>query len=121
MRTLLPALIAVLIMAVLIVLDVAKPLGAHPWWSQQTLMIGTVIGAIVATLATRMSTPMKRLMAFALITVLAFGLAKYGQTQFAASYAEDALAGKMWYYGWIETGAALAAAITAAAQVFLRK
>ena len=90
MRHLIPALIAAALMAVLIVLDIARPLGAHPWWSQKTLLIGTPIGIILATLATPLSTAAKRMIVFALLTVAALFTAKYGQTQFAASYAEVA-------------------------------
>lgn len=116
MRHLIPALIAAALMAVLIALDIARPLGAHPWWSQKTLLIGTPIGVILATLASPLSTATKRLIVFALLTVAALFTAEYGQTQFAASYAEDAFAGKLWYFGWIATGVAMVATITAAVQ-----
>jgi hypothetical protein len=114
MRHLLPALIAALVMAALIALDIARPLGAHPWWSQKTLLIGTPIGLILATLAGLKLRPSPLTITCAITTALAFATAKYGQTQFAASYAEDALAGKLWYFGWIATGATLTATLTAA-------
>ncbi len=114
MRSLLPALIAALLMSALIALDIARPLGAHPWWSQKTLLIGAPIGLILATLLCLKLRPLPLTITFAIATALTFATAKYGQTQFAASYAEDALAGKLWYFGWIATGAALAAALTAA-------
>lgn len=99
--------VTVLVMAALIALDIAKPLGAHPWWSQKTLMIGAPIGVILAALSPVALRPQPRILFFAL-TLAAFGIAKYGQTQFAASYAEDALAGRLWYFGWIATGGAIA-------------
>ncbi len=105
MRHLLPALIA---------LDIARPLGAHPWWSQKTLLIGAPIGLIIATLLGLKLRPISLTITFAIATAWAFACAKYGQTQFAASYAEDQFAGKLWYFGWIATGATLAAALTAA-------
>ena len=114
MRHLLPALIAALLMAALIALDVTRPLGAHPWWSQRTLLIGAPIGLILATLAGLKLRPLPLTITFAIATALAFAAAKNGQTQFAASYAEDQLAGKLWYFGWIATGATLAATLTAA-------
>lgn len=113
MRHLLPALIAALVMAALIALDIARPLGTHPWWSQKTLLIGTPIGLILATLARLKLRPLPLAVTLAIATALAFATAKYGQTQFAASYAEDQLAGKLWYFGWIATGATLAASLTA--------
>ncbi len=113
MRHLLPALIAAFLMATLIALDIARPLGAHPWWSQKTFLIGTPIGLILATLAGLKIRPLPLTLTFAITTALAFATAKYGQTQFAASYAEDALAGKLWYFGWIATGVFSAATLTA--------
>ena len=113
MRHLLPALIAAFFMAALIALDIARPLGAHPWWSQKTLLIGAPIGLILATLAGLKLRPLPLTITFAIATALAFATTKYGQTQFAASYAEDALAGQLWYFGWIATGATLAATLTA--------
>jgi len=107
MRHLLPALIAALLMAALIALDIARPLGAHPWWSQKTLLIGAPLGLILATLAGLNLRPLPLAVTFAIATT------KYGQTQFAASYAEDQLAGKLWYVGWIATGATLTATLTA--------
>ncbi|WP_412555380.1 hypothetical protein [Shimia sp. MIT1388] len=114
MRHLLPALIAALFMGALIALDIARPLGAHPWWSQKTLMIGALFGLILAPLAGLKLRPLPLTITFAIITALAFAIAKYGQTQFAASYAEDQFAGKLWYVGWIATGATLTATLTAA-------
>lgn len=121
MRPLLPALIAALLMAALIALDIALPLGAHPWWSQKTLLIGAPIGLILATLAGLKLRPLPLTITFALATTLAFAAAKYGQTQFAASYAEDQFAGKLWYFGWIATGATLAATLTATLTTALAK
>ncbi len=115
MRHLLPALIAALFMGALIALDVARPLGAHPWWSQKTLLIGALFGLILATLAGLKLRPLPLTVTFAIATALAFATAKYGQTQFAASYAEDQFAGKLWYFGWIAPGATLTATFTALA------
>ncbi|WP_299419003.1 hypothetical protein [uncultured Shimia sp.] len=113
MRHILPTLIAALVMGELIALDIARPLGAHPWWSQKTLLIGAPIGLILATLTSLKLRPLPLTITFVITTALAIACAKYGQTQFAASYAEDQLAGKLWYFGWIATGATLAATLTA--------
>lgn len=114
MRPLLPALFAALIMVALIALDIARPLGAHPWWSQKTLLIGAPLGLILATLLGLKLRPLPLTITFAVATALTFATAKYGQTQFAASYAEDALAGKLWYFGWIATAVFSVATLTAA-------
>lgn len=120
MRPLLPALIAALVMAALIALDIARPLGAHPWWSQKTLLIGTPIGLTLATFADLKLRPLPLTITFAIATALTFATAKYGQTQFAASYSEDQFAGKLWYFGWIATGAALAATLIATLNALAR-
>ncbi|MBO9406230.1 hypothetical protein J7399_02225 [Shimia sp. R9_1] len=119
MRHLIPALAAALLMAVLILVDVARPLGAHPWWSQQTLLIGAPLGLLLATLAGLRLNTLPLSIAFLLATALAFGAAKYGQLQFAASYAEDQLAGQLWHFGWIATGLFSAATLTAAAATLI--
>ncbi len=119
MRHMLPLILAVLTIAVLTYGDVAKSLGAHPWWSQKTLMIGTPIGLILAALASLKITALPRTILFTLFTLAAFGIAKYGQTQFAASYAEDALAGSLWYFGWIATGTMLSAGLFSVFQTLM--
>ncbi|GAA6179610.1 hypothetical protein NBRC116594_10480 [Shimia sp. NS0008-38b] len=116
MRHLLPALIAALLMAALIALDIARPLGAHPWWSQKTLLIGAPIGLTLATLAGLKLRPLPLTITCAVATILAFATAKYGGTQFAASYAEDQFAGHLWHFGWVATGASLAATFTSGAK-----
>ncbi|CUH54410.1 hypothetical protein [Shimia marina] len=121
MRHLLPALIAAILMALFIALDTGRSLGAHPWWSQKTLLIGALIGLFLATLAGLKLRPMPLTVATMLGTILAFATAKYGQTQFAASYAEDQLAGQLWYLGWMATGALTAAWLTSVVQWLLNR
>ncbi|MDA5558484.1 hypothetical protein [Shimia sp. MMG029] len=113
MRHLVPALAAALLMAVFIAFDLARPLGAHPWWSQKTLLIGTPIGLILASIARLKLSTFAQITAFGAATLLAFAAARYGQLQFAASYAEDQLAGQAWYFGWIFTAISGAAFLTA--------
>jgi len=84
---------AAAILAILIALDVAKPLGAHPWWSQNRLLIGAPIGLILATLLAPVSTPLIRFGVGVALTALALGVEVYGKTQFAAAFAEDTFAG----------------------------
>jgi hypothetical protein len=96
--------IALILMGIATYFDVAKALGAHPFWSQQVMLIGLGIG-IIATLITRG----RGFIFFALLLGIAALISWQGKTRFAASYAEDALAGQLWHYGWI----AIAAAATA--------
>ena len=88
-------------------------LGAHPWWAVQVALIGAPIGALVAMAP---FTQGKRLLLGLVVLALCAGAAYYGKTQFAASFAEDAFAGRMWYFGWI--GIAAGDAIIVAALVF---
>lgn len=101
-----PALAAALAYA----LNLPQSLGAHPWWSQNVILIGLPIGLVIAWgLAL---TPLSRIAAVSLtggaavVTAVAAVTAK---ARFAASYAEDVLAGQMWYFGWIGTCGLVAA------------
>ena len=95
-------------------LDLPKALGAHPWWSGEVLLYGGVPGVILAMvvlwLSKRMFWPAA---AFTVLTGMAWGIATIGQMRFAASYAEDALAGRAWFFGWIAAALFAAAALTA--------
>lgn len=85
-------------------------LGAHPRWAVQVALIGAPIGAAIALLPWLQG---RRLLAGLVILGLAMAAASYGKTQFAASFAEDVLAGRLWYFGWI--GIALGDAMVVAA------
>ncbi len=113
MRHFIPAIFALLVMAIIWFLDLPKFYGAHPWWSMKVVLIGAPIGVVVALgLAMTPLKPLLRMVGFAILTGIALYVAHAGKTQFAASYAEDALAGQMWYFGWIAGMAALAAMLT---------
>ncbi len=107
---------ALCLAALVAALDLPKSLGAHPWWSLKVLMIGVPIGAILALIASCLSHPNKAVVLFLLATLASYITAKYGQIQFAASYAEDALAGTLWYFGWISLAASAMAFATAVFQ-----
>ncbi len=110
MRQILPLALTAAALAAAYFLDLPKTFGAHPWWSQKVVLIGGGAGLAVAFVLNFL--PIKaviRVALFAGLAVFAYALATYGKTQFAASYAEDAFAGALWYFGWIGTPAALAA------------
>lgn len=118
----LPALLAAFVMALVWGFDLPLDFGAHPWWSAKSVLIGAPIGIVIALFAARISTSaLIRRAIFAVAVIVAFGIAKYGGTQFAASYAEDAFAGKLWYFGWIATSAAFAAWLTTLFQTLPRR
>lgn len=102
------------IMAVILAFIMKAPLmlGAHPFWATKVLLIGAPIGIALALLA-RPAPYRLRLVTLAALTCVAFGVTYYGKTAFAASYAEDHLAGQFWFFGWITT-CALATAFSGA-------
>ncbi|WP_424970950.1 hypothetical protein [Dinoroseobacter sp. S76] len=99
-----------------------RTLGAHPFWATQVLWIGAPIGLLLALLATLRGHGRLGLLGGIALSAAAYGTATYGRIAFAASYAEDALAGQLWYFGWIAlaTGAALALA-SLPAQIYSRQ
>jgi hypothetical protein len=90
------------IFAVLTELTLA--LGAHPWWATQVIWLGLGLGILLGVIlwSLRFSRT-TRLLSLVGLTLAAFATAHTGKARFAASYAEDALAGQMWYFGWIAT------------------
>lgn len=108
------ALFTTLVVAALVLfLDIPGNLGAHPWWAAQVVWIGAPLGLALALIATRNAPlPAWPLMLLALLTLSAYAISADGKSRFAASYAEDVLAGRFWYYGWI------AANVLGAATVF---
>lgn len=110
-----PALIpAALLMALAAQTGLAQWFGAHPWWSAQVIAIGAPAGLLIAALAALSGLVAGlRIILFALIAAAAFAAATWGKAEFAASYAESALAGRFWFFGWIGTAAGAAALLAA--------
>lgn len=87
-----------------------QAMGAHPFWSLQVALIGAPIGAVLSALLLVLRVPkLPRSLLWAVLTIAAFALTSLGKQRFAASYAEDAFAGQLWYFGWITTCACAAA------------
>lgn len=77
-------------------------LGAHPWWAQSSAWIGALIG--VALALALFGVRLRRvavLVMGALMASTGAWAAHAGKVAFANSYAEDPLAGRFWYWGWI--------------------
>ena len=107
-RILVGIVIAAMAVTLAYVFEVPKALGAHPFWDQQVLFIGAGIGAILGLISLRLPN-VARIGGFLALTVLAYLAASWGKETFAASYAEDAVAGRVWYFGWFATVAAATA------------
>lgn len=90
----------------------SRTLGAHPFWDFRTALIGAPVG-VVAGLAASTLTRWPRIAVAVAVLAAATAMAVYGKTRFAASYAEDALAGKLWYFGWIGIAAGLSLTVMA--------
>ena len=89
-------------------------LGAHPFWSVSVAWIGVPVGLILAIAIKYLGLGWtQRVLLFLVCLVAAYALASFGKARFAASFAEDATAGRLWYFGWI-AAAAFAAALIAA-------
>ena len=115
MRTL-PYLASALLLAAIGLVDLPVSAGAHPFWSVRVVLIGTPVGLVLAFGATTMLKIRFRIILFAAIAAAALLAAHFGKAQFAASYAEDRVAGMVWYYGWIAAMAGLSALCVALLQ-----
>lgn len=121
-----PRQILALIGAVAIVAAVAagggsEALGAHPFWAAKTGIIGAAIGGGAAiVLAVLRVRPVVRIGLGMAVLAAGYAAARLGADRFAASYAEDALAGKMWFFGWIGAPAGLCLVLAALGSVRFR-
>ena len=106
MKLILGLFCAAIPVGLFIYIDGAALFGAHPWWSQSSVLIGAVIGLGLA-LVTRG----RGFAIFAFALLLASLATWFGKTQFAASFAEDVMAGRLWYFGWIAVGASATATL----------
>lgn len=118
-------LIAVTVAALLLAASVAglpEALGAHPFWAMQTGIIGGTIGAALWFGLNRagVSAP-KQLLLAALALLVSAAAAHFGKQVFVASFAENALAGRFWYFGWFGVAGSAAFCLSEAARfLFLR-
>ena len=108
----LPYSIAAICVIIAAYYGASRALGAHPFWSLKIAWIGTPIGLCLA-LAAHNRRWIVRIALFAALLVIAGAFAHFGRLRFAASFAEDRLAGQFWFYGWIAVAAFSAALIAA--------
>lgn len=85
---------------------------AHPSWSLSGLGIGMIIGlaglAVAAGLTKwRGVRPLPIALGFVALLIIAIACTKFGKAGFVNSYAENRLAGKFWYFGYMGTIAAV--------------
>lgn len=118
-------LVAVAVAAVLAAASVAglpEALGAHPWWARQTGTLGGVGGAVLWLVLRRAGLPFSGQLILSLAALLvSVAAAHFGKQVFAASFAENALAGRFWYFGWIASSGSLAMLVATVAALVLRR
>ena len=100
-RPIISALIGGLFVIAMSWFGLAALAGAHPGWDMQVALIGAPLGALLAMLLGWMERVRAAFIAGVVTSALAYALALRGKAAFAASYAEDQLAGMLWYNGWI--------------------
>ncbi len=96
----------ILVMALIWVIDLPTSLGAHPWWSGKTVLIGTPVGLAIAWGFAHLSAPRARIFVQLIFVLFAVSAAYFGKLEFVSSYGDNAAAGAFWYYGWIAISAA---------------
>ena len=80
--------------------DAPAFLGAHPTWAATVIGIGAPLGVFGFIALVR--TNRHILLGLSIVgLIVAYMAVVYGKSRFAASFGDDVLAGKMWYFGWI--------------------
>lgn len=88
-------------------LGIGQALGAHPFWAIKVVWIGVGIGAVLFGLSRFWTTSGLVKLSIALVLLAgSAGVTMLGKARFAASYAEDFVAGRMWFLGWMALVAA---------------
>ncbi|WP_071674844.1 hypothetical protein [Nioella nitratireducens] len=116
------ACLATLVIAGLALAGLPEALGAHPWWAVKTGVGGAVGGALAYGVLRGLGLgrrPVALLAGLALPGALA--AAYFGKVGFVNSFAENHLAGRFWFLGWIATAAAATALVAALLSVVWRK
>ena len=97
-------------------------LGAHPWWALKVGYLGTGIGVLVWLGMRALGASGRVRLALTATALLVAAVATgVGKARFAASFAEDAVAGRFWLIGWIAVMAAAFAVIATLAGAILRR
>ncbi len=110
------ALIIASILMAASALGLTEALGAHPLWAVKTGAIGSSVGLLIyAGLRWAGMRAGSIAILGGLALILAGFAAMQGKSLFAASFAENALAGRFWYFGWFTLMAALCMTLCALA------
>ena len=103
-------------------LGLTDALGAHPFWAVKSGAFGSAVGLLIyAGLRWAGLRPRSIALLGGLALLLAGFAAMHGKSLFVASFAENALAGQFWYFGWFTLMAALCITLCALAARALRR
>lgn len=101
-RNLANAIIAAAILIGLAYFGLSRYLGAHPVWAVKIGYIGAGFGVVIYSLFwVWRGSWLAKFFTYAILLVIAAGAAYFGKARFVASFAEDVMAGRLWYFGWI--------------------
>lgn len=83
-------------------------LGAHPSWAIKVGLIGTAVGAATWLVQHCFGATGRTMLVFdAVLFVACAAVVWFGKTRFVGTYAQDVLAGRLWFFGWMAlTGSA---------------
>ena len=81
-------------------------IGGHPYWSASATIAGAILGIVVfylliLTLAKSPQTINIALISLIAICGISLGVSMMGKVAFVGSYAENHMAGRVWYFGFI--------------------
>ena len=90
------------LMAAFGLLGGTRALGAHPFWSGQVAFVGIAAGLpVAAVLSQIVKRRTVRIGAVTAVLMLSVLVTYVGKARFVASFAEDFVAGRGWYFGWM--------------------
>jgi hypothetical protein len=100
--------------------EVWVALGAHDFWAAKAGYAGAALGLAGVLGLAGMPVSQGLRLGLAVLVLAGSGAAAYfGKLAFVASYAEDQLAGKLWFFGWFGVTAGIV--MVAAALAGLRR
>lgn len=103
-------------------LGATEALGAHPFWAAETGAIGAACGAAAFVGLRAAGVRPGAILVVGGAALIASGLAvHFGKAAFVASLAENALAGRVWFLGWVAVAAAACLALAGALAHALRR